>query len=395
MGILLTFSLLLRPIPKMKRYLICAVFLAGLTSVSAARKATKKPAEQSNNPEAARVAIILYEDKTGTKNFEYMPSSLKEAITDSMHTKFEFVEVDAAKVEPVVAQVRAKTKGKIGAKEAAEICRKADVDILIYGDFAYNKESEEIEIHTNISLGSTDKFRLLPAVENRVDSTIFQAADKVATDIVAEITKVAIEQQQAKGKAELDKKGKTTLDKTEKSKTWQDINWTIGVSAGSVYPLVNRDNAEIKTEPALSAFGNYRLKNNLHVGLFASYSSLRSYGKNTPYQTNLDHVATAATVGYFFDLSPRWRWANVVGAGYYFGKLNVYSTCSSGNTNCGTGSFQSTNEQVKNPFFMARSGIHFMIFSWLAIGADAEYRMYYDSKPVHTIGGALVITGMF
>lgn len=379
----------------MKRYLICAVLLAGLSSVSAARKATKKPVEQSNNPDAARVAIILYEDKTGTKNFEYMPASLKEAITDSMHTKFEFVEVDAAKVDPVVAQVRAKNKGKIGAKEAAEICRKADVDILIYGDFAYDKEAEEIEIHTNISLGSTDKFRLLPAVENRVDSTIFQAADKVATDIVAEITKVALEQQQAKGKTDLEKKGKTQLDKTEKSKTWQDINWSFAFSAGPMYPLVNRDNASIKTEPSASVNGHYRLKNNLHVGLFGSFAGLRSYGNNSPYQTNFDHIAAAATVGYFFDLSPRWRWANFVGAGYYFGRLSVSTSCSAQNTQCAANNFQPVDQNVKNPFFMARSGIHFMIFSWLAVGADAEWRMYYDSKPVNTIGGALVITGMF
>lgn len=390
----------------MKRYLFCAVIAAlvlpGLSLEAARRKAKKAPEETTKAaenkapaPEAARVAILLYQDKTGTKNFEYMPGSLKEAITESMHQKFEFAEVDSTKVDPVVAQIRAKSKGVIGAKEAAEICRKADVDILIYGDFTYNKEAEEIEIHTNISLGSTDKFRLLPAVENRVDSTIFQAADKVATDIVAEITKVALEQQQAKGKAELDKKGKTTLDKTEKSKTWQDINWSFALGAGSLYPLVSRDNAEVKTEPAVAAYGHYRWKNNWHVGLFGSFAGLRSFGKNSPYQTNMDHIAGAATAGYFIDISPRWRWVNFVGAGYYLGQLKVGSNCSPENTQCGTGSFQSIDQVVKNPFFMARTGIHFLIFSWLAIGADAEWRMYYDSKPVQTIGGGLAITAMF
>ena len=83
----------------------------------------------------ARVAIVKYQDKTGTKNFEYMPGSLQEAIGGSMHKKFEFIEADMSKVEPIVAQVRAKNKGVIGPKEAAEICRLADIDILIYGDF--------------------------------------------------------------------------------------------------------------------------------------------------------------------------------------------------------------------------------------------------------------------
>lgn len=370
---------------------LALVLLVVTTGLAAARKVkeTKAP-----SPDAARVAILLYDDKTGTKNFEYMPGSLKEAITNSMHEKFEFNEVDLVKVDPVVNQVKTKSKGKIAAKEAAEICRQADIDILIYGDFTFNKEANEIEIHTNISLGSTDKFRLLPAVENRVDSTIFQAADKVATDIVAEITKVALEQQQAKGKtAETDKKGKTQLDKTEKSKTWADINWSFALSAGPIYPLISRDNVKIQLDPALSLNSQYRFRNNWHIGLFVSAGGLRTSSNNSPYSTRFDHIAAAPTIGYFFDLSPRWRLTNALGAGYFAGEIVTESYCASGNTSCTA--TPSTTEKVRNPFFLARSGIHFMIFSFLAVGLDAEWRMYYDSKPVQTVGAALAITGMF
>lgn len=345
----------------------------------------------------ARVAIIKYEDKTGTKNFEYMPGSLQEAITKSMHKKFEFVEADNAKVEPIVAQVRAKNKGKIGPKEAAEICRLADIDILIYGNFTFNKAENEIEIHTEISLGSTDKFRKMEPTENRVDATIFQAADKVAGDIVAEITKVALEQQQAKGKAVADakdKKGKTQLEKTEKSKTWADISWNFALTPMASYPLVNRDNASIKPEPGAGGYAMYRLRGRLHVGLFASFTSIRSNAKNAPYETNLDYLSAAATAGYYFDLSPRWRWTNAIGAGYYYGRLAVYNTCGN-STSCGGGAFNSISQDVKNPFFMARTGIHFLIFSFLALGIEAEYRMLYDSKPVHGIGGALALSVVF
>lgn len=370
----------------MLRWFSAAALLAGVTALFAAE-------DKAKTAEMARVAIVKYQDKTGTKNFEYMPGSLQEAIGASMHQKFEFVEADMAKVEPIVAQVRAKSKGNIGAKEAAEICRLADIDILIYGDFTYNKEEQEIEIHTNISLGSTDKFRLVPAVENRVDSTIFQAADKVATDIVAEITKVALEQQQAKGKSELDKKKKTQLEKTEKSTTWADINWNFSLTPGATYPLVSREKAQVKAEPAASVLAMYRLRAKWHVGLFASFSSLRSNSNTSPYQTNLDHLATAATLGYYFDLSPRWRLTTMLGGGYYFGKLNVYNTCSS--TSCYSAGGTSGSEQVKNPFFMARSGIHFLIFSFLSLGVEAEWRMLYDSKPVQTVGGALSLSVVF
>ena len=85
----------------------------------------------------------------------------------------------------------------------------------------------------------------------------------------------------------------------------------------------------------------------------------------------------------------------MLGGGYYFGKLSVYSNCSSSNTSCYSAGGTSTNEQVKNPFFMARSGIHFLIFSFLSLGVEAEWRMLYDSKPVQTVGGALSLSVVF
>jgi len=360
------------------------------------QKAKSAARTEVASAEAARVAILLYEDKTGTKNFEYMPGSLKEAITNSMHEKFEFNEVDSTKVDPVASQVKGKNKGNIGAKEAAEICRKADIDILIYGDFTFNKDSNQIEIHTKISLGSTDKFRELPAVENPVDATIFQAADKVATEIVAEITKVAREQQQAKQKAaEEDKNKKTQLAKTEKRKTWADINWNFALNMGVVAPLVNRDNARVKTdEPAVNAHGMYRLKGNWHVGLFATFSGLRSYGNNGPYETTIEYLASAASAGYYFDLSARWRLTTMIGLGYYFGKFSVFASCPAGNTQCFAPDAV-PETKIRNPYAMARVGAHFLIFSFLAAGIEADYRILYDSKPIQSVGGAVSLTFTF
>ncbi|MBS0617462.1 MAG: hypothetical protein JSR44_04695 [Spirochaetes bacterium] len=342
--------------------------------------------------EMARVAVILYEDKTGTQNFGYMPESLQKAIIGSMKTKFEFIEVDAAKIEPIAAQVRTKNKGIIGAKEAAEICRLADIDILIYGNFIFNDAEKEIAILTEISLGSTDKYRTLPPKQNRVDASIFQAADYVAADIVQEIAKVALEQQQAKGKAELSNKKKTQLEKIEKSKTWADINWSFALSAGPLLPLVSNSQANIRTQPAVSLNSQYRLKDNWHVGLLLSVASFHSSSTNAPYNTSFDHGAAAATLGYFFDLSPRWRWTNLVGLGYYAGYIKTWVDCQT--NNCGT-SNPTPDVKVSNPLFLARTGLHFMIFSFLALGLEAEWRIYYDSKPLMGAGALLTITGMF
>ncbi|MCX7632112.1 MAG: hypothetical protein N2Z22_02125 [Turneriella sp.] len=232
------------------------------------------------------MAILPYDDKTGTANFEYMPSSLKEAITNSMHEKFEFNEVDAAKVTLTAEQVKKSAKGVFGPKEAAEVCRKTDVDILIFGSFTFDKAKNEIAIATNISLGSTDKFRTLPTVQNKVDSTIFGAADCVATDIVAEITRIAKEQQEAKGKAaEAEANKKTQLAKTEKRKTWTDINWNVGFFAGTHYALINRNNLNVRQTPTAAMQAMYLIRGNWHLGAYAGTSNYSAYPNNSPYNT--------------------------------------------------------------------------------------------------------------
>ncbi|MBS0618208.1 MAG: hypothetical protein JSR44_08465 [Spirochaetes bacterium] len=348
--------------------------------------------DAAKKPDTARVVILRYDDKTGTKNFEYMPGSLQEAITKSMHTKFEFIEVDPGKIEPFIAQVRAQSKGVFGAKEAAEVCRLADIDILIYGNFTFSETEKEISINTEISLGSTDKFRTLSPTENRVDATIFQAADHVASDIVAEITKVALEQQQAKGKAELDAKKKTQLERTEKSKTWADQNWMISVGIGPSFFMLNRDNAHIdNAQPSASLQVYRRFVDNFHWGVLANFGSVKSNANNSPMQSNFDVGAVAAMAGYFFDLSPRWRWTNAAGLGYYVGKFSYYPQCSG---NCM--GYSSGSDIVKGPFITARTGMHFLIFSFLSLGLEGDWKMYYDSpKPVMAIGGTLSLSVVF
>jgi len=364
---------------------IALLFLA--SAVSAAPKAAKPTAtEVKVNPDAARVAILQYEDKTGTKNFGYMPGSLQEAITSSMHAKFEFVEIDAAKVSPIAREIAAKNKGVIDARAASEICRRADVDILILGNFVYNEAGKEIQIATQISLGSTDKFFVLKPTENPVDATIFKAADKVAADIVTEITRVAQEQQKDR-----DAKGKKQLAKSDKSKTWADMNWNISPSMGVVRPLIFGSSAELKTEPSLAVTAMMRWSNRWHVGIIAAYGGIRSQAGSVT--TSLDYGAAVAAIGYYFDLSANWRLTTLIGAGYYFGKFSNYVSCES---NCGTTGFNSTNANIYNPLFVARSGIHYLLFSFMSLGVEADWRLHYDGGgPVMTVGGFAVITVVF
>lgn len=352
-------------------------------------------AQQSD---AARVAVIRFEDKTGTKNFGYMPESLQDAITKSMHRRFEFIEVDPKAVEPVVAQVRKKNKGVITPKEAAEICRLANIDILIYGNFTFEEAQNKIFINTEISLGSTDKFRKIDPTENRVDATIFRAADKVAGDIVLEITKVAQEQQKAKGEATAAeaKKGKTQLEKTEKTKTWADINWVFSGTLGIATRLASHPNTREDPISTINLDGLYRFKGPIHLGGFVTLQHLESHANNTPYRAFLDYGALGAYGGYYFDLSSHWRWTTNLGMGYYVGSLNLdMSGCANPGGCMPNPDVKTGKSTVYNPFFLIRTGIHFMVFSFLAVGLEADYRMLYDSKPVHIGGGMLSISYVF
>lgn len=338
--------------------------------------------------EMARVAIVKYDDKTGSRNFEYMPGSLQEAITKSMHTKFEFVEIDAAKVEPFVAQVRKANQGKITPKEAAEICRLADIDILIYGNFAFNQAEQEIEIHTEISLGSTDKFRALKPVDNRVDATIFQAADRVAADIVAEITRVALEQQKQRSESAQLTKGKTQLQRTEKSTTWSDTNWFLSPHVGPVLPL-----AKMPGKPdggSLAFTATRRLRGGWHVGLTTAFVNFQSYNTDVVSRIQFDALSGAAAAGYYWDLSARWRITTLLAAGYYFGAYTVEPNCSG--SSCSTSTVVREYAKIRNPFVQIGAGIHFMVFSFFAVGIEAEVRTYYDSPkalPIASLSAAL------
>jgi hypothetical protein len=375
--------------PTMNARFLSLLILISFVGTSGPISAAADPKDAN----VARVAVLKYQDKTGTKNFEYMPASLKEAIGGSMHEKFEFVEADIGKVEAAAAAVRAQNKGIIGPKEAAEICRRADIDILIYGNFTYDESAKLININTMISLGSADKFRSLKPTDNRVDATIFQAADKVATDIVGEITRVAKEQQEAKGQVANKEKGKTQLQKIEKPIRWADSNWMFSAGAGAVYPLVSQANAKPKTEPTLSFHASRRVYGPWYAGVYGNYGGIRTQSSSsvTSYEANLDVAAAALFGGYYWDISNRWRLNGILGGGYYYGKFNRYSNCES--TCSGTSSGESFI--VKNPFLVARGGGHFLIFSFLSVGIEAEYRMYYDTKPVSAVSGSLMISGVF
>ena len=64
-------------------------------------------------------------------------------------------------------------------------------DILISGDFTYDQKENLLLIRTRIRVLDLKETLILPELKNKVDDTIFDATDKVATLVVIELTKLA------------------------------------------------------------------------------------------------------------------------------------------------------------------------------------------------------------
>jgi len=154
------------------------VFLSGMGEIAAA---DKKNPQNSNDSGLAKVAIIPFTDNTGTGNFEYMPGSLVGAIEKSMARNFEYIAISQKAVDEVVHSDNGKSDEK---KLSVAVARELSADVVVYGSFEYDSKVEEIVIFVNIYMAMNKKHLAIEMVRNTVDSTIFSATDRVATNIV-------------------------------------------------------------------------------------------------------------------------------------------------------------------------------------------------------------------
>lgn len=267
----------------------------------------------------ARLAILMYEDETGTKNFGYMPGSLTEAIDKSLQKKFEYVREEPADSEGNRRAIRA--TGMFDPKDAAVYCSRNNVQILIYGKFSFDAASKQLIVTTYISLG-TDKFRTLKERRNAADATIFSLADKVADDIVGEMTLIAKEQRAAGKGSETQGGGKTELAKIVEI-NWAFKNYHVYGGLGAASPIGDIRNT-LESGLMLSVSGKYLFWRGL-------YGALNAHVFNTKFKdtTSGEKAFTAfpisAAAGYAITFgSDRWRWDFDVGFGFasYETKLN-------------------------------------------------------------------------
>jgi hypothetical protein len=318
----------------------------------------------------AKVAILTFEDETGTKNFGYMPNSLTEAIDKSLQKRFEYVREEPAKSESDRRNI--KSSGIFSAKEAAEYCRKNDVQILVFGKFAFDPKTKQIVVDTFISLGTEDKFRELKERRNPTDASIFSLADKVADDIVREMTGIAKEQLGSEKKtAELAKNEKLELKKSAPV-VWSSRKWQVNLAVGSAIPTSDLQSA-YSPSGALNLGANRLLWRGLYAGATAQFFKLNTKsGTGGSFSSSLLGIPVTANVGYsFFFWSDRWRFNAEFGVGYYFAKFEVKGASGSSESTIYTRNFS-------NPVSRAAVSLQWLLFQWMPLGLELYHLTLYD-----------------
>jgi len=138
----------------------------------------------------ASVAILDFYDRTNSKLFGYMSSSLSQAVDSSMQNIFEFQRADSVLANSAGA-AHLKTQAEAEKTSLKAFQKQTGADYLIYGEFVYDKKTKKVTIRAQ----AYDLVRIIPvstqSLESPVDATLFTAIDQIAERIVKDILLLA------------------------------------------------------------------------------------------------------------------------------------------------------------------------------------------------------------
>lgn len=165
--------------------------------------------DKAEKSELARVAILNFYNKTGNTSYDWMTTSLPDAIFESMKGKFDFIRTDKSATRTIEDNKNREKKELIDS-DILEIARTTSSDIIILGSFFFPDGSKEITISTRIYHLSRNSFTGILSINSPVDSTLFNVVDRVSAQSIGHIMKIALEDEGARKKLLADK------DKTKK-----------------------------------------------------------------------------------------------------------------------------------------------------------------------------------
>ena len=309
----------------------------------------------------ARVAIVEYVDETGTSSFQYLSTSLTEAVDTSMRKRFEYRRIEPSRV----GSARAKNKKRVSKEEAEKLAAKLDADILVSGNYSLNATKTRVKIYTNIFLREGAAWVNIPEVSNKVDSTIFNATEKVSARTVQEINRIA--EAQANRDPE-NKKAQKLKQKLEKgmslAPSWKSKKWIISLVLGPAFGVTVFDGAK---NGSFGLSGRRVLSGSWYAGAALNMMPELHKENEGNFVAFKNAVSISALGGYSIDFYSRFRYFAEAGAGYYRANLKL---------NAGT---VSTVTAIGNPYMRFNTGIDYLVFQNWALGLNIAFDMYYDS----------------
>ncbi|MFZ5629729.1 MAG: hypothetical protein ACOY5B_11410 [Spirochaetota bacterium] len=189
---------LMSPLATFPRILLlaAAILSAGRGELWAADK------QKQENSDLARVGIARFANADQDPDYEWVETSLPDAISNSMRAKFEFVSQDSTLVDSAF-RAHYQQSDRIAVPIAAKIAAASQTDILIIGKFRVDRENSEIVMQAVIY--NADGGRFIGQVEERseVNNRIFKQIDTMASSIVSVIYQYALQANKAAAKNNL------------------------------------------------------------------------------------------------------------------------------------------------------------------------------------------------
>jgi hypothetical protein len=394
--------------------------------------------------ELAHVSIMPFEDRTNTKYFQYMAESLGEAINASMIKEFSYNRTSSNDMKKALFQVQQEAlKNKIKKKEeqkqqstvitpekdkkditkeikkddtekgtekkdseaapkkvkteeqlrqdeeqldlVKEVAEKLKSDIVIYGNYSYDDDKNELVFTVLLYLSYSGMVKELDEQRNALDNTLFNATKEVAQNLSVEIHTMI---EEADRIAAL-KKGETVAEKKEDPiKPGEKVALTRKVAMldglewiAKKFSMTLSPGFFINLQPASGTGGicgtclaqvalNARLWVLPRIYLGAKLDFGEIWSPTIPLG-NAHSVDALALLGLGIPAG-RWLFSADAGAGYFLLLLKSAGA-------------------MYNPAFGARVGVEFLVTPGFSISLNANGYMYYD-KPKPLLFGGLALT---
>jgi hypothetical protein len=160
---------------------ILRLALLGLVSLS-----FFAPITAANQTDLARVAILEFNDNTGQPSFGWVKKSLPDGIYSSMKEHFDFVRADASVAEQRADKILGYAH-EYSVEMIDQIARENKFDIVIYGDYKYNKQTGKMEIAANVYHLEGKKIIGSVREQSELNNQVFNQIDIISKKIVDHI----------------------------------------------------------------------------------------------------------------------------------------------------------------------------------------------------------------